>query len=79
MLRLLTLARDNKAAEIKAQVAAGADVNQGNAINQTALHIACLHGAAWQLEGPVAAHAEFTVRCQATWPRLQRCGLRSAQ
>ena len=55
MLRLLTLARDNKAAEIKAQVAAGAAVNQGNAINQTALHIACLHGAACQLEGLVAA------------------------
>lgn len=55
LLRLLTLARDNKAAEIKAQVAAGVDVNQGNAINQTALHIACLHGAACQLEGLVAA------------------------
>jgi hypothetical protein len=41
---LLTLARDNLAAEIRAAVAAGADVNAGNAIAQRALHIAALHG-----------------------------------
>jgi ankyrin repeat protein len=43
-LPLLTLARDNLAAEIRAAVAAGADVNAGNAIAQRALHIAALHG-----------------------------------
>jgi ankyrin repeat protein len=41
---LLTLARDNLAAEIRAAVAAGADVNAGNAIGQRAVHIAALHG-----------------------------------
>ena len=43
-LPLLTLARDNLGAEIRAAVAAGHDVNAGNAIQQRPLHIASLHG-----------------------------------
>ncbi len=37
---LLTLARDDDADAIRAAVSAGADVNAGNAIGQTALHVA---------------------------------------
>ena len=41
---LLGFARDNLAAEIRAAVADGVDVNSSNAFKQTALHIAALHG-----------------------------------
>lgn len=41
---LLGFARDNLAAEIRAAVADGSDVNSANAFKQTGLHIAALHG-----------------------------------
>jgi len=41
---LLGFARDDLAAEIRAAVADGADVNSANNFKQTALHISALHG-----------------------------------
>jgi ankyrin repeat protein len=41
---LLGFARDDLAAEIRAAVADGADVNSANNYKQTALHISALHG-----------------------------------
>ena len=43
-LALLTLARDNKVAEIEAAVKLGVPVSIANTMGQTALHIASLWG-----------------------------------
>jgi hypothetical protein len=43
-MALLTLARENKHAELARLVAAGAPVNAANEFGQAALHIACLWG-----------------------------------
>lgn len=42
--RLLNFARDNRAEDIKALISAGVNVNDGNQMGQTALHIAALWG-----------------------------------
>ncbi len=52
---LLQLARDNKAEALRAAIAVGCPVNEGNAMGQTALHIASLWGSTDSMRALIGA------------------------
>ena len=61
-LPLIPLARDDEGDAIRTMVRNGNDPNQGNAIGQRALHIACLHGCLKAIEALLECGADANVQ-----------------